>query len=123
MKIAVTAISPELEAGVDPRFGRCQYFIVVDPETMQYEALENAGPSAGSGAGVSSAQMVIGKGVSAVLTGNCGPNAYQVLSAAGINIITGVSGKITDAIKDYQAGKFRTADQPNVDAHSGMYTD
>jgi len=122
MKIAVTASSPGLEAEVDPRFGRCRHFIIIDPETMQFEALENAGPSAGSGAGVSTAQIIIGKGVDAVLTGNCGPNAHQALSAAGIKVITGVSGKITTAVKDYQAGKFKAADQPNVDAHSGMNT-
>jgi len=122
MKIAVTAGSPELEAEVDPRFGRCRHFIIIDPETMQFEALESTGPSAASGAGISTAQMIIGKGVGAVLTGNCGPNAYQALSAAGIKVITGVSGKIAAAVKDYQAGEFKAADQPNVDAHSGMNT-
>lgn len=120
MKIAITASSPKLEAEVDPRFGRCQYFIIMDPETMQFESLENAGPSASEGAGVSTAQMINGEGVDAVLTGNCGPNAYQALSAAGIKVITGVSGKITDAVENYKAGKFQPADQPNVNAHSGM---
>ena len=84
--------------------------------------MENAGPAAGSGAGVSTAQMIIGKGVDAVLTGNCGPNAHQALSATGIKVITRVSGKITDAAKDYGAGKFQVADKPNVVAHSGMKT-
>jgi len=120
MKIAITATSPKLEAEVDPRFGRCQYFIVVDTDTMQLETIENAGPSAGSGAGVSTAQMIIGKGAEAVLTGNCGPNAYQALTAAGIKVITGVSGKITDVIEDYKSGKLQAANEPNVNAHSGM---
>ena len=122
MKIAITASSPALEADVNFRFGRCQYFIIIDPETMQFEALENADPVTGSGAGVSTAQIIIGKGIEAVLTGNCGPNAYQALSAAGIKVITGVSGKITDAIKDCKAGNLQAAGQPNVSAHSGMNT-
>ena len=99
MKIAVSATEPSPDAQVDPRFGRCQYFIVIDPDTMQYEAAENSGALAGGGAGISTAQMIAGKGVQAVLTGNCGPNAFQVLSAAGIKVVTGVSGKVQDAVR------------------------
>lgn len=120
MRIAVSATNPTLDAEVDPRFGRCQYFIIIDPETMQFEAVSNTSASAGGGAGISTAQMIAGKGVEAVLTGNCGPNAYQVLSAAGIKVITGVSGKIKDAIQDYLSGKFQTSPQANVPDHYGM---
>jgi predicted Fe-Mo cluster-binding NifX family protein len=120
MKVAITATGPTLDADIDPRFGRCQYFIIVDPETMQFEALENSGAMAGGGAGVSTAQMIASKGVEAVLTGNCGPNAYQVLSAAGIKVITGVAGKVQDAIQGYKSGKFQASSQPNVGDHFGM---
>jgi predicted Fe-Mo cluster-binding NifX family protein len=120
MKVAITATGPTLDADIDPRFGRCQYFIIVDPETMQFEALENSGAMAGGGAGVSTAQMIASKGVEAVLTGNCGPNAYQVLSAAGIKVITGVTGKVQDAIQGYKSGKFQASSQPNVGDHFGM---
>ena len=64
--------------------------------------------------------MIAGKGVEAVLTGNCGPNAYQVLSAAGIKVITGVSGKVKDAIQSYKSGKLQASSQPNVAGHFGM---
>jgi predicted Fe-Mo cluster-binding NifX family protein len=120
MKVAITATGLTLDADIDPRFGRCQYFIIVDPETMQSEALENSGAMAGGGAGVSTAQMIASKGVEAVLTGNCGPNAYQVLSAAGIKVITGVAGKVQDAIQGYKSGKFQASSQPNVGDHFGM---
>ena len=120
MKIAITANDPALDADIDPRFGRCQYFIIVDPETMQFEALENSGAMAGGGAGISTAQMIAGKGVEAVLTGNCGPNAYQVLEAAGIKVVTGVSGKVRDAIQNYKLGKLKASSQPNVPGHFGM---
>jgi len=119
MKIAISAIGPTLDADVDPRFGRCQYFIIVNPETMQFEAVENSSAMASGGAGISAAQMIAGKGVDAVLTGNCGPNAYQVLSAAGIQVITGVSGKVQDAIQSYKSGQFQTSSQPNVPGHFG----
>jgi predicted Fe-Mo cluster-binding NifX family protein len=120
MKIAITANGPALDAGIDPRFGRCQYFIIVDPETMQFQALENSGAMAGGGAGISTAQMIAGKGVEVVLTGNCGPNAYEVLSAAGIKVITGVAGKVQDAVQGYKSGKFQSSSQPNVPGHFGM---
>jgi hypothetical protein len=77
MKIAVSASSPALESPVDPRFGRCLYFLIVDPETMEFEAVENPYVSASGGAGIQAAQLVIQKNVEAVLTGSCGPNAFQ----------------------------------------------
>jgi len=120
MKIAITANGPALDAAIDPRFGRCQYFIIVDAETMQFEVLENSGAMAGGGAGISTAQMIAGKGVEAVLTGNCGPNAYEVLGAAGIKVVTGVSGKVQQAIEDYRSGKLKATSQPNVPGHFGM---
>lgn len=120
MRIALSATGPTLDAEVDPRFGRCQYFIVVDPDTMEFEALENSSAMASGGAGISAGQMIAGKGVKAVLTGNCGPNAYQVLSAAGIQVIPGVSGKVQDAIQAYLLGQFQPSSQPTVDVHAGM---
>ena len=120
MKIAISATGPTLDAEVDPRFGRCQYFIIVDPETMQFEAIENSSAMAAGGAGISAGQMIAGKGVEVVLTGNCGPNAYQVLSAAGIQVITGVSGKAKDAVQSYKSGQFQASSQPNVADHFGM---
>ena len=120
MRIAISATGPTLDAEIDPRFGRCQHFIFVDPETMQFEAVENASGTAAGGAGISAAQMVAGKGVQAVLTGNCGPNAYNVLSAAGIQVITGVSGTVKDAVQQYKSGTFQSSSQPNVSAHFGM---
>ena len=120
MRIAVSASGPSLDAEVDPRFGRCRYFSIVDPDNMEFEAVENSGAQAGGGAGIATAQMIAGKGVEAVLTGNCGPNAFQVLSAAGIKVVTGVSGKVKDSVQDYKAGSLQPASQPNVPGHFGM---
>src|SRR4030042_1101389 len=119
MKIAISAAGPTLDADVDPRFGRCQYFIVVDPDTEEFEAVDNTSAMASGGAGISAAQMIAEKEVKAVLTGNCGPNAYQTLSAAGIQVITGVAGKIRDVVKNYGTGKFTASSQANVPDHFG----
>jgi len=120
MKIAISASGTTLDAEVDSRFGRCQCFIIADPETMDFEAIENSSAMAAGGAGIAAAQAIVEKGVKAVLTGNCGPNAHQVLVSAGIPIITGVSGKIEDVIKDYRAGNYEASAQANVPDHFGM---
>jgi predicted Fe-Mo cluster-binding NifX family protein len=119
MKIAISAAGPTLEAGIDPRFGRCQQFIVADPDTRQFEVVDNSSAMSGGGAGISAAQMIVKQGVEAVITGNCGPNAHQVLSAAGIKVITGVSGKISDAIAEYKLGTYAGSTQANVPDHFG----
>ncbi len=120
MKIAISATGSDLDAQVDPRFGRCRYFVIVDLETTKFEALENSSAMGSGGVGISAAQMIAGKGVEAVITGNCGPNAHQALSAAGIKVITGVTSNIRDAIEDYKLGKVQASSQPNGSAHSGI---
>ena len=120
MKIAISATGPSLDAEVDPRFGRCQYFLIVNPDTMEFEAIDNTSKVASGGAGIASAQAVAGKGAQVVLTGNCGPNASQTLSGAGVQVITGVSGKIKDVVEGYKSGRYKTTSGPNVSAHFGM---
>ena len=120
MKIAVSATGPNLDAQIDPRFGRCQYFVVIDVENMEFESIENSSAMARGGAGIAAAQVIAGKGVEAIITGNCGPNAYQVLSPAGIKVITGVSGMVRDAVQDYKEVKLQASSQPNVGTHAGM---
>ncbi|MFC1920259.1 NifB/NifX family molybdenum-iron cluster-binding protein [Chloroflexota bacterium] len=122
MKIAVSVMTPTLDTNIDPRFGRCQHILIIDAETMQFEVIENSNTAASGGAGVSTAQMISGTGVDAVLTGNCGPNAYQVLETAGIKVITGVSGTAKDVIEDYKSGKYQPSSQPNTNAKSGVNT-
>jgi predicted Fe-Mo cluster-binding NifX family protein len=119
MKIAITVTTPDLDADIDPRFGRCLHFLIVDPDTMEYEALENSATAAGGGAGITAAQSLSGKNIEAVLTGNCGPNAYMTLTAAGIKVITGLSGKARDAVEQYKAGKLQASSNPNVGGHFG----
>ncbi len=120
MKIAISSTGPSLDAEVDSRFGRCSYFIIVESDTMQFETLDNYSATADGGAGISTGQVIASKGVQVVLTGSCGPNAYQVLSAAGIQIMTGVTGTIRDAVKDYKSGRLQDVSQTTAGAHFGM---
>ena len=120
MKIAVSTTGSDLSAQIDQRFGRCRYFVIVDPDSMEFEGIENSSASAGGGAGVAAAQLIVGKGVAAVLTGNCGPNAFSVLEAAGIKVMTGVSGAVQEVVEGYKVGKYNAISQANVSPHSGM---
>lgn len=116
MKVCVTAQGDNLDAPVDPRFGRCQYFVIVDPDTLQYEAVVNPNVDARGGAGIQSGQIMAEKGVEAVVTGNVGPNAYQTLTAAGISVITGAAGTVKQAIEKFKNGELRPAQGPTTDA-------
>jgi len=119
MKIAITSQGNDLHAEVDPRFGRCQVFIIYDTETDTFEALDNTNASLGGGAGIQSAQTLSEEGAEAVLTGNIGPNAFRTLSAAGIKAFAGVSGKISEVVDQFKKGTLKPYAAPSVEAHFG----
>jgi predicted Fe-Mo cluster-binding NifX family protein len=120
MKIAVTSKGNRLDAQVDPRFGRCQTFIVVETEDMSFEAVDNSSAAAGGGAGIQAAQLIADKDAEVLLTGNCGPNAFKTLEAAGIKVAVGVSGSIQEAVEEYKNGKLTATNGPSVESHNGM---
>jgi predicted Fe-Mo cluster-binding NifX family protein len=121
MRIAVSASSSDMESPVDPRFGRCPFYLIVDPATNEFEAVENPHAGASSGAGIQAAQLVAQKNVDAVLTGSCGPNAFETLKAAGVKVIAGVTGTVSEAVRKYASGEeFREVSGPNVPSHFGM---
>lgn len=119
MKVAVSASGQDLSGMVDPRFGRCPYFLVVDIETKIVEAIPNGGVGSAHGAGIQAAQLVASLGVKAVLTGNVGPNAYSALSASGISVLTGVSGTAAEAVERFKRGELDAASSPTVGGHFG----
>ena len=120
MKVAVTAKGRTLDDRVDPRFGRCAYFVIVDTDDMTLDAVANDNANASGGAGIQSAQKVAEKGVAAVLTGNCGPNAYRTLEAAGIKVVTDADGTVRESVERFKSGDMSAAAGPNVDRHAGM---
>jgi len=122
MKIAVTSTGPTLDDNVEARFGRCPYFLIIDTDTMEYEAIKNPNIALGGGAGIQSAQLMSEKGITTVLTGNCGPNAFNVFGQAGIQVIVGVSGPVRNAVEQFKTGAFSSASGPNVASHFGMNT-
>lgn len=120
MKIAISSNGQRLESDVDPRFGRCKYFLAVDSDTKEFEAFPNESAEVMGGAGIRAAQFVADLDVKAVLSGNIGPNAFDVLNAAGIEILTCVEGTVNDAIEDYKEGKLKRVEASTVGARFGM---
>ena len=120
MKIAVSATGKDLNCQIDARFGRCQYFIFVDPETMEFEASENEGLMAMGGAGVQAAQLIAQRGATALITGNLGPNAASALSASGIKVHLVSGGTVREVTEAFKAGKLQEASGATVPPHFGM---
>jgi predicted Fe-Mo cluster-binding NifX family protein len=120
MKICVSSTGKDINASIDQRFGRCQYFLIIDVETMDVKTIPNESTLASGGAGVQAAQIVTNEDVDAIITGNIGPNAFQILQAAGITVFTGAQGSIKEAIENYKKGTLKETESPNVESHSGM---
>ncbi|HHO49129.1 MAG TPA: dinitrogenase iron-molybdenum cofactor biosynthesis protein [Desulfobacteraceae bacterium] len=118
MKIAVTATGTQLESAVDPRFGRARYILIIDPDTMDFEAVDNSGNvNAFKGAGIGAATMVSKKGAEVLLTGYCGPKAFLTLEASGIKVVNDISGTVMDAVTAFRDGRVTYATGANKDAH------
>ncbi len=116
MKIAVTSQGTNLDSEVDPRFGRAQYILLVDSDTLDFEVLDNKeNLNALKGAGIQAAQMVSEKGAEVLLTGFCGPNAFKGMKAANIGVANNASGTIKEAVKAYMDGSLPLADEANVE--------
>jgi len=95
MKIAVSAMGGSLESRVSEQFGRCSYFLLIEPENMKFEPVSNPGIGMSGGAGPEAARIIASRGVRVLLTGRIGLNAKRALGAAGIRTITGISGSRT----------------------------
>lgn len=109
MKIAVSSTGQSLDSAVEPRFGRCPYFLIVNPATLEFEVVTNASAESVGGSGIQAAQLIVAKGVPSVLTGRCGPNALQVLEKAGIQVVAGVRGLVLQAVQQFAAGSLKSA--------------
>ncbi len=120
MKIAVSATNESLDAQIDPRFGRCPYFVIVESETMKFETIPNLSQNAPSGAGIQAAKTIASKGAKVILTGNVGPNAFQVLSASGIKIVTGTFGTVKEAVEKFKSGQLQGTNAPSTQMGFGM---
>jgi predicted Fe-Mo cluster-binding NifX family protein len=120
MKLAVSSSGRDLNAQLDPRFGRCRYFLIIETDTMNFEVFDNDNAALGGGAGIQSAQFIAAKGANALITGHCGPNAMQTLSAAGVQVYVGQAGTIQGLVDKFNNGQLTTTTEANASAQAGM---
>jgi predicted Fe-Mo cluster-binding NifX family protein len=120
MKIAISSSGQALAAQLDPRFGRCRYFLIVETDTMSFEFFDNDNAALGGGAGIQSAQFIAAKGAKALITGHCGPNAIQTLTAAGVQVHVGQAGTVQGLVDKFKNGQLTPTTEANASAHAGM---
>ena len=120
MKIVVTANGAGFDAPSSPVFGRCPVYVFVDTDSMESESVDNPAMNASGGAGIQAAQFVVERGVQAVVSGNLGPNAADVLQAANVPLYFFGGGTVREAVEGYKNGRLSIAGGANVQAHAGM---
>ncbi|MFW6369496.1 MAG: NifB/NifX family molybdenum-iron cluster-binding protein, partial [Myxococcota bacterium] len=105
MKVLLSTTGRDLKAEIDPRFGRAERFVLVDTVTGEIQSVANdEARDAQQGAGIKAAELAVKLGAKVVITGNCGPKAFRVLDAAGIEVYSGASGTLAKALDDLKAG-------------------
>jgi len=121
MKIAVSVNNNTgLDAELDPRFGRADYFAIFETETEEVNFINNAAKNAAGGAGIQAVQTIADQGVSAAISGNMGPKAYDALKAAAIKVYVTKGGTLQEVIKAYEAGALVEVSGPTNAGHAGL---
>jgi len=118
-KIAVTCEAPDLDSQIDPRFGRAAGFLIVNPETMEFEYIDNGKSQVmAQGAGIQAAENVARSGAKVVLTGYVGPKAFKGLAGAGIKVGQNLEAmSVRQAVEKFKAGDVDFAAAPNRMGH------
>lgn len=118
MKVAITAQEQDLDCPVDLRFGRARCILVVDTETGEHRAVDNAvNLNIAQGAGIQTAKNVVDLGADAVITGNVGPKAFATLSHARVKVFLTRDQTVSDAVVAMKDGTLEQVSQANVDGH------
>ncbi len=113
MKICIPSKKEGKDSLLDPRFGRCQFFAIVDtknPDDIDF--IKNTGVRANRGAGISAAQLVANKGIQAVVVVNLGPKALSVLTSANIDCFQTTQKTIKEVIDDFKKGNVKKMTSP-----------
>lgn len=119
MKIAISSADKNKESLLDRRFGRCDYFLIFDTETEDFKAISNNGVASGGGAGIAAASQVIEEKITAIITGNLGPNAFELLQKAGIKAYSCEELPVLKAIELFKENKLSEINAAG-NAHHGM---
>jgi predicted Fe-Mo cluster-binding NifX family protein len=109
MKIIITASSDKIDQPFNPRFGRAEYFILVESDTQEWEAFSNPAVNARGGAGPQAVQFIDAKNPEAVISGRYGPSAFTALEAAGIKAYLASRGTVREVLQQFLDGQLEQA--------------
>ena len=118
-RVCVTSTGASAKDAVDPRFGRCAYFMVSNGPGAEFKAVENTARELGNGAGIQAAQTLANMRIEVVLTGDLGPNAFRVLNATGIRAFRTNSGTVEQAASEFFQGRLVEIEGPTGPGHHG----
>ena len=118
MKIVFTTSGESLESPLEGRFGRAPRFLIYDQDHDTVEILDNRkNVEAAQGAGIQAAEAVVRSGAQTLVTGHCGPKAFRVLAAAGIQVFTTDAATVSAALEAFRAGDLRPMESADVEGH------
>jgi predicted Fe-Mo cluster-binding NifX family protein len=112
MKIAISSNTGKFNKPFSARFGRCDYFVIVDSRTRAWEAKPNSAATVRNGAGAQVVQTLSDNGVQAVISGRFGPNAHSALEAAGIQAYQAKNGTPEELLERFLAGELKQVHAP-----------
>jgi predicted Fe-Mo cluster-binding NifX family protein len=105
MKIAFTTSGQDLNAPMDPRFGRAAKFLIYDTDRKSFAVIDNSNVDAAQGAGIKAAETIVKAGATVLVTGDCGPKAVNALKMAGVKIYSSKSASVAASLDAYLAEK------------------
>lgn len=120
MKVAISAERPGASSPIDSRFGRAAYFIMYDSETGQFSCMENSKSlDAAQGAGIQTADNILKAGVDAVITGHCGPKAFNILQKGEVKLYLCKNTTVKEAVNLLNENKLELSKEADVAGHWG----
>ena len=120
MKIAITSTGRTLESEIDQRFGRANFFLVIDTDTEDVQVIDNhQNLNVDHWTGIQAAETVVNKGVEVVITGHCGPNAFMVLKEAAVKVVVGIQGTVGQVVEKFKKEQLEFTQSPDVPDHWG----
>lgn len=117
MKIAIPVNGKDMEDGVCLSFGRAPYYLFYETDTDEAVFSSNEAAVSQGGAGIRASQFIADNNVKAAIAPQCGENAASVLTQAGIEIYSSVSGSIKENIEAFKNGELELLN----DIHPGYH--
>lgn len=121
MKIVISAAGKTTESLLDMRFGRCEYFQIHDTEGGEVKILENKGQNASGGAGIVASNQLIEEKVDVVITGNLGPNAFELMEKSEIKAYKCENIAISSVLEKYNKGELEEIKMSGPAHHGGSH--